>query len=297
MADVHSKLAEWRKAGKIAAEALEYGRSLIKNGAKIREVCDKIDNKIIALGALPAWPSQVGIDAVAAHYTPDPDDEAVFDNNVVCLDVGARVDGFVGDNALTVDLSGKYSDLLKASDEALKNAIKTLGVGVSLGAIGKVIQETIESYNFQPVKNLCGHGIAEFTIHDKPSIPNYNTGDKRTLQGNQIIAIEPFATDGAGMIYEADYGNIFALVNKKPVRSPIARDVLAFIEDNYGPFPFTTRWLTTQFGAKANFGLTELMRQGLLHAHPPLIEKNKGMVSVFEKTMFVGDKVEILTKI
>lgn len=298
MEDVLSNIDKWRKAGKIAAEALEYGRTLIKNGANIREVCDKIDSKIIALGAKPAWPSQVGLDATAAHYTPDPSDDTLFDNNLVCLDVGAQVDGYVGDNAVSVDLSGKYSDIIKASKEALSNVSKLVAPGVSLGELGRCIQETIESYNLQPVKNLCGHGISRFTIHDKPSIPNYDTKDKRALQGNQIIAIEPFATNGAGMIYEADAGNLFALVQKKPVRSPFSKEVLNFIEKEYGPFPFTTRWLVKQFGAgKTNLALKDLLNAGCLHEHPPLIEKAKGMVAVFENTFFVGDKTEILTKL
>lgn len=287
---------QWQKAGRIAAEALEYGRTLIKNGANIMEVCDKIDQKVFDLGARPAWPAQLGLDAVAAHATPEPDDETVFDNNVVCLDVGAHVDGFVGDNALTVDLSGKYGDLLKASEDALNNAIKIVKTGVTLGEIGKTIQETIQSHNFQPVKNLSGHGINRWVIHDAPSVPNYATGDSRTLTGNQIIAIEPFATNGAGMIYEVDQGNLFALTNKKPVRSPFAREILQFIDKEYGPLPFTTRWLTKKFGlAKTNFALNELQRLGMLHAYPPLVEKNKGMVSVFEKTMLVTDDGAVIT--
>ncbi len=291
-------LDKWRKAGKISAEALEYGRTLIKNGAVIREVCDKIDQKIFDLGAKPAWPSQVGLDAVAAHSTPDHDDNSVFDNNLVCLDVGAHVDGCVGDNALSVDLSGKYGDILKASEEALAKAIKTVRVGASLSEIGKAIQETIEGYNLVPVRNLCGHGISPWTIHDKPSVPNYDTKDNKTLQGDQIIAIEPFATNGAGLIYEAEQGNLFAVVNSKPVRSPFAREVLSFIVENYKNLPFTTRWLIKQFGVgKTNFALNELMRMGLLHAYPPLIEKQKGVIAVFEKTLYVGDKVEILTKL
>ncbi len=291
-------LDKWREAGKISAEALEYGRTLIKNGAVIREVCDKIDQKIFDLGAKPAWPSQVGLDAVAAHSTPEHDDNSVFDNNLVCLDVGAHVDGCVGDNALSVDLSGKYGDILKASEEALAKAIKTVRVGASLAEIGKAIQETIEGYNLVPVRNLCGHGISPWVIHDKPSVPNYDTKDARTLQGDQIIAIEPFATNGAGLIYEAEQGNLFAVVNVKPVRSPFAREILNFVVENYKNLPFTTRWLIKKFGVgKTNFALNELMRMGLLHAYPPLIEKNKGVIAVFEKTLYVGDKVEILTKL
>jgi len=289
---------KWKQAGKIAAQALEYGKSLIKNGAVIREVCDKIDAKVIELGAKPAWPTQVGLDSTAAHYTPDHDDDSVFDNNLVCLDVGAHIDGCIGDNATSVDLSGKYADILKASEEALKNAIKTVRVGATLGEIGRAIQETIEGFKLVPVRNLSGHGISPWVIHDRPSVPNYDTKDTRTLQGDQIIAIEPFATNGAGMIYEAEKANIFALVNVKPVRSPYAREILAHVVENYRNLPFTTRWLVKQFGVgKTNFAINELLRLGMLHPHPPLIERNKGMVAVFEKTLYVGDKVEILTNI
>ncbi|VVB80840.1 Methionine aminopeptidase [uncultured archaeon] len=289
-------LEKWRKAGKIAREALEYGASLVKNGAKIREVCDKIDAKIIELGAKPAWPTQIGLDATAAHFTPENDDESVFKDNLVCLDVGAHVDGCIGDNALTIDLSGKYSDIIKASEEALKNAIKVLQVGTTLGEIGKTIQETIESFGLSPIRNLSGHGLSPWEIHDKPSIPNHDTNDTRKLEKDQIIAIEPFATNGAGLIYEADHGNIFSLIDVKPIRSPYAREILNYIGENYKNLPFTTRWLIKQFGpGKTNLAINEMMRNGMLHAYPPLVEKNKGMVAVFEKTILIGDKIEILT--
>jgi len=290
-------LDKWRKAGKIASESLKYGVSLVKNGANIREVCDKIDQKIIELGALPAWPTQVGLDSVAAHFTPEHDDDSVFDNNVVCLDVGAHIDGCVGDNAATVDLSGKYTELLKASEDALNSAIKVIKPGVTLGEIGRAIQQTIVKRGFLPIRNLSGHGIAPYVIHDSPSIPNFDNGDAETLHDGQIIAIEPFATNGAGMIYEAQQGNIFSLVGVKPVRSQFAREILNFIQENYKNLPFTTRWLSKKFGiGKANFAMNELMRLGMLHAHPPLIEKDKGMVAVFEHTILVKDVPEVLTR-
>jgi len=289
-------IEKWRKAGKIAAEALAYGKGLIKNGAIIREVCDKVDQKVIDLGALPAWPTQAGLDSTAAHATPDPDDDKVFDNQLVCLDVGAHIDGCIGDNAVSVDLSGKYSDLIKASEAALQAAIGTIRVGVPLSEIGKAIQETIQGYDLVPVRNLSGHALNEYIIHDKPSIPNFDTGDETVLEKGQIIAIEPFTTNGAGMIYEVDKGNIFSLVNPKPVRSPFAREILNFIADSYTNLPFTTRWLSKEFGlGKTNLAIRELTRLNIVHAYPPLIEKNKGMVAVAEKTILVDDKIEILT--
>lgn len=289
-------LEKWRKAGKIAAEALMFGKKLIKPGAKLIDVADAIDQKIVELGAQPAWPSQLSLNEVAAHYTADPEQDTVLTDQIVSLDVGAHIDGCVGDTACTVDLSGKHAKLVQAVKDALRNAIKTVKVGVQIREIGKVIEETIKKHGFQPIKNLSGHGISKWEIHDSPSIPNYDNQDKTVLQKEQIIAIEPFATTGGGSVDEAERGNIFSLVAPKPVRSPFARDVLAHIAQNYKNLPFTTRWLTRVFGtAKTNLGLKELMQAGSLHAHAPLVEVSKGMVSVYEKTLLVDDTVEVLT--
>lgn len=290
-------LKKWRRAASIAAEVLEYGKGLIKKGALILEVSDKIDQRIHDCGALPAWPCQLSLDSTAAHDCADPDDKRVFGENVVKLDVGVRIDGFVGDNATTVDLSGKYDNLVKASRDALDRVAKIVRVGVTLHEIGKTIQDTITSYGYCPIKNLSGHTISPFIIHDSPTIPNIATGDKTTLVQGQVIAIEPFATTGAGIIYESERSNLFALVQKKPIRSPFAREVLQFIDQQYRVFPFTTRWLTREFGVgKTNLALRELLRAGMLRQHPPLIEKAKGIVTQAEHTFLIDDTVECLTK-
>jgi len=287
----------WRKAGKIAAQALQYGAKLIKKGAVMHDVCDAVDKKILELGAKPAWPTQVGCDAVAAHSTPDPDDKTTFENQLVCLDVGAHIDGCIGDNALTIDLSGKYADLVKVTKDALNAAHKVIAVGAKVSDISAAIQDTIVSAGFSPVRNLSGHTISPFIIHDAPTIPNINTNLKTTLVKGQVIAIEPFATTGAGVVDEGDRANLFALWNKKPVRSQYAREVMKFVEEEYANLPFTTRWLVPKFGAgKTNLALRELQQAGALHSYPPLVEKAKGMVSVHENTFLVDDKVEVLTK-
>lgn len=291
-------LKKWEQAGKIAAEALEYGKNLIKKGESLLKISDLIDEKIVKLGAKPAWPSQISCNEIAAHYCADPDDSVKFEDEVVSLDVGVHVDGFVGDNACTIDLSGKYKDLLKASEEALNNAIKIIKPGTKVRDIGKEIEQTIKSFGFKPVYNLSGHGISRWVIHDSPSIPNYDNKIETELKENQIIAIEPFSTTGTGMIEDTEKANLFSLVNKKPVRSPFAREILEFVHKEYNTLPFTTRWLSKIFGlGKTNLALKELLRLGILESHPPLVEKAKGMVSVFEKTVLVGEKVKILTKI
>ncbi len=290
------ELEKWRKASRIAAEALEYGKSLIKRDASYMEVTEKIEKKIFELGAEPAFPVQMSLNEVAAHFTLDPGEDIKFSGQLVNLDIGVHVDGCIGDNALTVDLSGEHADLVKASKDALNAAIKAAEQQAVLGEIGRAIHDTITSFGFSPIRNLSGHGLSEYNVHDKPSIPNFDTGDKTKLEPG-VYAIEPFATNGAGIIYESGSGNIFSLVQKKPVRGQMTRRVLQEIE-GYNGLPFCTRWLAKKFPlGMVKFALRELLTLGIIKDYPPLPDKNRGLVSQAEHTILVSDKVEILTKI
>lgn len=287
-----------KKAGKITAQVREYGKGLVVKDALMVDVLDKIEEKIIELGGKPAFPAQISCNHIAAHYCPDDEDKTVFSDQLVCLDVGVHVDGFIGDTAVTVDLSGKYNDLIKAAEEALENAIKIIKPGVTLGEIGKAIQETIQSYNFAPVKNLSGHGLGKYEVHTKPNIPNFDNGNQTKIEKGMVFAIEPFASTGAGVVQDSGTATVFELTNKKPVRTMITRQVLKEIE-SYDNLPFTTRWLTRKFGAKAKFALREMGQLGMLHEHPPLADKDKGMISQAEHSILVDDdgNVVVLTNI
>jgi methionyl aminopeptidase len=285
-----------KKAGRIAAQVLEYGKNLIKKDASMTKVLDKIEEKITELGAKPAFPAQISCNHLAAHYCPDEEDKTVFSDQLACLDVGVHVDGFIGDTAVTVDLSEKYSDLIKASQEALDNAIKIIKPDVALSEIGKAIQETISKYGFAPVRNLSGHGLGEYKIHTQPNIPNFDNHDDTKIEKGMIFAIEPFASTGAGIVQDSGTATVFELINKKPVRNMITRQVLKEIE-TYNNLPFTTRWLTKKFGAKAKFALREMEQLGMIHAHPPLADKDKGMISQAEHSILIDDdgNVVVLT--
>jgi methionyl aminopeptidase len=285
-----------KRAGKIAAQIRDYGKGLVKKDASMMEVLDKIEQKIIELGAKPAFPAQISCNHIAAHYCPDEEDKTIFSDQLVCLDVGVHVDGFIGDTAVTVDLSGKYSDLIKAAEEALDNAIKIIKPGATLGEIGKAIQETIRGYNFAPVKNLSGHGLGKYEVHTKPNIPNFDNGDKTKIEKSMVFAVEPFASTGAGIVQNSGTATVFELKNKKPVRNTITRQVLREIE-NYDNLPFTTRWLTRKFGARAKFAFREMEQLDMLHKHPPLADKDKGMISQAEHSILIDDegKVVVLT--
>lgn len=288
-------LNDWIRAGKIAAEVRDYGSSLIKKKSSYLEVTQKVEKKIQDLGALPAFPPQMALNEVAAHFTVDPEEDIVLENQLVSLDVGVMIEGAIGDTAVTVDLSGKYAELIKAAEAALRDATKVMDSGVfSLGKIGRMIEETIVSYGYKPIRNLSGHGLARFEIHKAPTIPNFDTGDKTEIQENSFFAIEPFASTGAGLIYETDRANIYSVVAKKPIRSIITREVFKEIE-KYKGTPFTTRWLAAKFPLfKVNFALKELLQSKCIHAHPPLIDKDKGMVAQAEHTFYRNQEGKII---
>lgn len=284
------------KAGKIASEALQYGKSLIKPGAKVISVLDAVEEKIIEMGGEMAFPAQISLDNFAAHSCSDLGDETVLDKHVVKLDVGVHIDGYIADNALTVDLSGKYEDLVKASREALNNALKIVKVGVELKEIGKVIEDTIKSYGFEPVRNLSGHGLGLFQIHTKPSIPNFDNGSTYKLKEGDVIAIEPFASTGAGMVKDEGEPTVFTLKSQAAVRDPITRGVQNEIK-KYNGLPFAKRWLEKKFGTrKVDFALRRLAMTGHLVIHKPLSDVGNGIVSQAEHSVIVGEEVVVFTR-
>jgi methionyl aminopeptidase len=110
----------------------------------------KVTEKIFALGARPAFPPQIALNDIAAHFLPQPDEDIVFTNEVIKLDVGICYNGAIGDCAVTVDLSGKYQSLLDAVESALLSAEQSIHVGQPVREIGKIIEGKISSYGFKP---------------------------------------------------------------------------------------------------------------------------------------------------
>jgi methionyl aminopeptidase len=286
---------DWILAGKIAAEVREYSKNLIHPGEKLIDIAEKIEGKIKELGAQPAFPVNLSMNETAAHYTPVTGDKIILNDELLKVDIGTSVNGAIGDTAYTIDLSGKYSDLVKASAEAVDNAAKIIQIGTSLGEIGKTIQETIQSHGFSPVKNLSGHGLLRYGIHGSPQIPNYDTHDRTELKEGMLIAVEPFATTGIGLIKESSSPMIYSQAGRNPVRDFTARKILDDISA-YKDLPFATRWLTGKYSeARLMLAIRSLSLAGNLRSYPPLVEVNKGLVSQAEHSFLVDDKVIILT--
>ena len=115
-------LDNYRKAGRILAEVLQEAKPKVDVGVPLLEVAEFVEEAIRSKGGLPAFPCNISLDRSAAHYTPSPKDESVFAENMVKLDVGVHVDGYIADAAITIDLSG-HEDLALASQAGLDAAL------------------------------------------------------------------------------------------------------------------------------------------------------------------------------
>ncbi|MBI2670656.1 type II methionyl aminopeptidase [Candidatus Woesearchaeota archaeon] len=289
---------DYKKAGKIAAEVREFAKKIVKVDGSLLEATELIEQQIIKLGGRPAFPIDMSLNNIAAHYSATINDKTVFkENNLVKVDIGVHINGAVADTAVSIDL-GNNRELIKAAELALLEALKLVKPGIKILEIGAVIQQTIQDFGFSPIRNLSGHGLELYKVHTKPNIPNINNGDKNILQENQIIAIEPFATNGAGLIINGKPSEIYELKIKKPIRNQSARKLLSFIEQEYRTLPFNKRWLLNKFNnLDVSLGLSLLEREGILYQYSILPEKNDGIVSQAEHTVIVKDDSIITTNL
>jgi methionyl aminopeptidase len=292
------ELEKWRKAGKLGREVLEYAKTLTKPDVPLIEIAEKIDKKISQLKVKSAFPVNLSIDEQAAHCTPTQRSEDKS-SGLLKIDLGISIDGYISDLACSVDLSPdkKYEKLIQASEEALKNAIKIIRPGITLGRIGKEIQDTIENLGFLPIVNLSGHELQKYNLHAGLTIPNFDNKSDVEIEEGMILAIEPFATTGTGAIRDGRPSGIYKFLGVMSVRDNKAREILNYIQEEFKELPFCSRWIEKKFGVGSLFALSSLEKANALHHFKQLIEKSKMPVSQAEATVLVTrNGCEVLTE-
>jgi methionyl aminopeptidase len=288
------------KAGKILQTARENAKKRIKPGQKLLEIAEKIESDIIEMGAKPAFPVNLSINETAAHFTPAFNEELTLkETDLLKVDLGAHIDGFIADAAFSINPSNDFAKLIEASEKALENALASVKQGATIGKIGEEIEKTIKAYGFNPIQNLSGHELGEFQQHAGISIPNISRNDSRKLEAGHAYAIEPFATNGKGFVKESMQSEIFALDEPKQVRNSQARQILEFILDNYDTLPFAERWIAKAKELKLSefqrkIAMRELLKNKCIKAYPVLKEENGKLVSQTETSIFINEKEVII---
>ncbi|HTS33712.1 MAG TPA: type II methionyl aminopeptidase [Thermoplasmata archaeon] len=274
------ELERWREAGRIASRARELGLRLVVPGAKRRDVAEAIEAEIRRGGAQPAFPANLSRNVEAAHYTPDPEDREVFvAGDLVKVDVGAHLDGAVADTADTVEVGGthRHENLVRAAREALRDGIAQVRAGGPVDDISRAIAQAIRARGLKPVEDLTGHSIERYLLHAGKSIPNVPGRTTDTLAEGEVIAIEPFATNGVGHIDNGPFGNIQRFRADPGGADP----VLAGLFARFRTLPFTVRWVTPSE--------RETVRRArrIVQSYPVFLERGHGLVAQAEHTVLV----------
>jgi len=287
-------LEDLKKASEITKKVKREAEKLLKPGESIYNIAETIEQKIIDLGGFPSFPVNISINNIAAHYTPTINDNTILkDGDVVKFDFGAQVNGYCIDTAFTVEINdNKYKDLIEASRNALENVKKILRKDIEISEIGKVIENTIKSYNYNPIYNLSGHKIERYILHAGITIPNYDNKSKIKLNEG-IYAIEPFATNGVGFVKEGKPSGIYSIISDKPIRDPNVKKFFQEIYNKYKTLPFAYRWLYKEYNDKINLKLfiEYLKKNGNIYEYPILVEQSNGIVTQFETTFYIYDRV------
>jgi methionyl aminopeptidase len=289
-------LEKYIKAGEIAAQVLDYAKRIVKKDMLVVDLAEKIENKIFELKAKPAFPVNISINDLAAHYHPLLNDKlAIKEEDYVKIDVGVHVDGFIGDTAATVRLAGK-DDLIKCSEKMLDSAMRIIRTGITIGEIGETIENAAKEFGFNPIRNLTGHSLDRFDVHAGLTVPNVKTDSKYQLREDEVIAIEPFCTTGNGLVKDSGSALIFRWINDRPTRMIEARKILELARDKYERLPFAKRWIQKEISPlKVELALKELLSVNAIYGYQPLREVSEKPVAQSEHSLIVREKPIILT--
>ncbi|MEM2975150.1 MAG: type II methionyl aminopeptidase [Candidatus Bathyarchaeia archaeon] len=285
---------KYQKAGKIAANIREKVKEIVKEEMPILEVCEEIERRIREKGAEPAFPCNVSVNEIAAHYTSPPNDkQRIAKNSLVKVDIGVHVDGYIADTATTVCFNPEYENLVQAAEEALNMAVKTIQSGMFTSKLGSIIQKTIEAYGCKPISNLTGHQIGRFLIHAGKSLPNVSHISTSRIKAGEVYAIEPFVTvaEAAGRVESGRGGTIFRFVKHKSLKNSTAKQLLNYVENRFRTLPFTERWLQNVFPQKDyKNAFQELINSKAIMVYPPFIEASLKPVAQAEHTVLIEEK-------
>ena len=291
------KIESLRKAGKIAQDVKEYIKPKIKVGAKALDIVSTTEAKIEELNGLCAFPVNICINNIAAHYTSPLKDDALLikEGDLVKIDLGVHIEGYIVDTAFTVNFNEDSSleNIIQATEVALDAAKMIAKPKVNTKEIGKKIESIVKGFKFNPIKELGGHQIERWTVHGQKQLPELGSQGGDIMEEGEVFAIEIFASTGEGSVHNTQHSYIYELnpySGRVPLRRKTSKQLLGFINNNYKSLPFAERWLTKKFRLGVAFGLHELVQQGKLQAHYVLAEKKGVYIAQSEESIMITEE-------
>ena len=293
-------LEKFRLSGRILRETREEMKRFVREGMPVIQICEEAESLIRSKGGKPAFPCNVSVNEVAAHYTSPPNDESsIPEKAVVKVDIGVHVDGYVTDTAFTACFDNGHKRMAETAELALKTAVENVHGEMAVGKIGGLIENTIKNRGFKPISNLTGHSVGRYLIHAGTSIPNISQLSLSKVRTGEVFAIEPFVTlpDAAGRVEDGLETTIFRFVKSRPVSNLHAKQLSKYIEANFKTLPFAERWLKDVLPEeKYAAAFRELLKSKTLTSYPVFVEATSNPVTQAEHTVLIADEgCEILT--
>ena len=293
-------LEKFRLSGKILRETREEMKLFVREKMPIVQVCEKAEALIREKGGKPAFPCNVSINEIAAHYTSPPNDERkIPEKALVKVDMGVHVDGYVTDTAFTACFNPEYDIMVNAAEDALQTAIDNMHADMSISRIGALIEKTIKNRGFKPIANLTGHSVGRYLIHAGTSIPNVMQLSFAKVKAGEVFAIEPFVTlpNAGGRVEDSAEITIFRLVKAKSMKNTYAKQLLKYIEGNFRSLPFAERWLKGVVpNDQHDEAFKELLKSKALMGYPVFVEVSRKLVAQAEHTVLITENgCEVLT--
>jgi methionyl aminopeptidase len=279
------------KAGKIASEVRNEALSLIEPRRKVLEICEFVRRLIKEKGGKQAFPCNLDINEIAAHYTsPHMDRTMIPDDALVKLDIGVHINGYIADTAVTVNLDPAHRPQVEAANAALEAAISMVRDGVYAGDIGAAIERAIKGRGFKPISNLTGHRMSRFIVHSGQSIPNVAQNGTHQLHAGDVYAIEPFSVphSASGLVQDGPPSNIYRFVKKRKVKGDVSKRMMKYIQSEYKSLPFASRWVIEKF-PRGSDTFRELVQSKSISSYPQLIERTRMPVAQAEHTIIVTE--------
>lgn len=313
----NNRWQEFRKGAEIHRRVRERARRLIKPGMKMLEVADIVEDAIRAYtGNEPplkqgiGFPTGMSLNHVAAHYTPNSNDNVVLSyEDVMKVDIGVHVNGHIIDAAFTMTFDERYDPLVEAVREATNTGVREAGIDVRLTDIGAAVEEVMESheivldgktYPIKCIRNLNGHSIGDFTIHAGKTVPIVSNGDETKMEEGETFAIETFGSTGRGYVVPQGECSHYALnAGMEDVTLPTAnaRQLAKRIRDTFGTLPWCRRYLERAGEEKYLLALNQLVRAGVVEDYPPLVDTSGSYTAQFEHTILLHPHMkEVVSK-
>ncbi|XP_011180648.1 proliferation-associated protein 2G4 [Zeugodacus cucurbitae] len=307
-------VTKYKLAGEIVNKTLKAVIDVCVAEASVRDICTKGDNLIIDetskvykkekdLKKGIAFPTCLSVNNCVCHFSPSKNDADYIlkEGDVVKIDLGAHIDGFIAVAAHTVvigaskdkKVTGRQADVVLAAYWAVQAALRLLKSGNSNYTITDAVQQVSESYKCKPIEGMLSHELKQFKIDgEKTIIQNPNESQRKehekcTFETHEVYAIDVIVSTGEGIGREKDTKvSIYKKTDENyMLKLKASRALLQEVKTKYGNMPFNIRHFDEE--TKARMGVVECVSHKMIEPFQVLYEKPSEYVAQFKHTVLL----------